>query len=67
MSEEFQNSMQTEILVQWERDGLDGSVASNIFAVGKGVNNLDQKKALLLYSAGPSIQDIFYALVVQCT
>ena len=35
-----------------------------LFAVGKGVNNLDQKKALLLHSAGPSVQDIFYSLVV---
>jgi len=35
-----------------------------LFAVGKGVNNLDQKKALLLHSAGPSVQDIFYTLVV---
>ena len=35
-----------------------------IFAVGKSVNNLDQKKALLLHSAGPSVQDIFYTLGV---
>ena len=35
-----------------------------LFAVGKGVNNLDQRKALLLHCAGPSVQDIFYSLVV---
>jgi hypothetical protein len=35
-----------------------------LFAVGRGVNNLDQKKGLLLHSAGPSVHDIFYTLVV---
>ena len=35
-----------------------------LFAVGKGVNILDQRKALLLHCAGPSVQDIFYSLVV---
>ena len=58
--------MQTEILVQQERDGLDHrwTRGFELFAVGKGVNNLDQKKALLLHSAGPSVQDICYSLVV---
>jgi hypothetical protein len=38
--------------------------AFELFAVGKGVNNLEQKKALPLHLAGPSVQDIFYTLVV---
>ena len=35
-----------------------------LFGVDKGVNILDQRKALLLHSAGPSVHDIFYTLVV---
>jgi hypothetical protein len=36
----------------------------DLFAVGKGVTILDQRKALLVHSAGPSVHDIFYTLVV---
>lgn len=33
-----------------------------LFAVGKGVSNPEQRKALLLHCAGPEIQDIYYTL-----
>lgn len=33
-----------------------------LFAVGKGVSNPEQRKALLLHCAGPEVQDIYYTL-----
>ncbi|XP_062578034.1 uncharacterized protein K02A2.6-like [Saccostrea cucullata] len=36
-----------------------------LFAVGKGVSDAEQKKALLLHCAGPEVQDIFYTLNVE--
>ncbi|KAL9984370.1 hypothetical protein ACROYT_G006656 [Oculina patagonica] len=33
-----------------------------MFAVAKGVRNVDQKKALLLHTAGLSVQDIYFTL-----
>ena len=36
--------------------------AFELFAVGKGVTNDDQKKALFLHSAGMPVQDIYFTL-----
>lgn len=33
-----------------------------LFAMGKGVKNIEQKKALLLHCAGQNVQDIFFTL-----
>ena len=33
-----------------------------MFATGKGVKNADQKKALLLHTAGLNVQDIYFTL-----
>ena len=33
-----------------------------MFATGKGVKNADQKKALLLHTAGLDVQDIYFTL-----
>ena len=35
----------------------------NLFVVGKGVKEEKQKTALLLHTAGPAVQEIFYTLV----
>ncbi|XP_033641983.1 uncharacterized protein K02A2.6-like [Asterias rubens] len=35
------------------------------FAVGKGVTNQGQKKALLLHCTGPDVQDIFFSLTEE--
>ena len=35
----------------------------NLYATGKGVVEAQQKKALLLHSAGMEVQDVYYTLV----
>lgn len=37
----------------------------NLFAEGRGVNDLGQKKALLMHCAGEAVQDIYYTLNEQ--
>ena len=39
--------------------GKDGFELFELFATGKGVKNVDQKKALLLLTAGLNVQDIY--------
>ena len=46
------------ISARWER----WLRAFELFAVGKGVKNVDQKKALLLHTIGLSVQDIYFTL-----
>ncbi|XP_078374413.1 uncharacterized protein LOC144657954 [Oculina patagonica] len=46
------------ISARWER----WLRAFELYAVGKGVKNVDQKKALLLHTAGLSVQDIYFTL-----
>ena len=36
-----------------------------MFATGKGVKNVDQKKALLLHTAGLNVQDIYFTLTEE--
>ena len=38
------------------------SRAFELFADGKGVKHADQKEALMLHTAGLSVQDIFFTL-----
>ena len=46
------------ISARWER----WLRAFELFADGKGVKHADQKKALMLHTAGLSVQDIFFTL-----
>ncbi|KAL9986226.1 hypothetical protein ACROYT_G000337 [Oculina patagonica] len=46
------------ISARWER----WLRAFELYAAGKGVKNVDQKKALLLHTAGLSVQDIYFTL-----
>ena len=36
-----------------------------LFATRKGVKNVDQKKALLLHTAGLNVQDIYFTLTEE--
>ena len=46
------------ISARWER----WLRAFELFAKGRGVQNVNQKKALLLYTAGLDVQDIYFML-----
>ncbi|KAL9967182.1 hypothetical protein ACROYT_G025359 [Oculina patagonica] len=46
------------ISARWER----WLRAFELYSAGKGVKNVDQKKALLLHTAGLSVQDIYFTL-----
>ena len=46
------------VSARWER----WPRAFKLFADGKGVEHADQKKALMLHTAGLSVQDIFFTL-----
>ena len=46
------------ISARWERRLR----AFELFADGKGVEHAEQKKALMLHTAGLSVQDIFFTL-----
>ena len=35
----------------------------DLYGTGKGIQNGNQKKALLLHTAGPNVQDIYFTLV----
>jgi hypothetical protein len=50
--------MAITIAARWER----WLRAFELFAEGKGITNHGQKKALLLHTAGMSVQDIFFTL-----
>ena len=54
----FDCSETTGISTRWER----WLRAFESFATGKGVKNADQKKALLLHTAGLDVQDIYFTL-----
>ena len=43
-------------------DGKDGLEHFELYAEGKGVTDLDQKKSLLLHSAEMDVQDVFFTL-----
>ena len=54
----FDCSETAGISSRWER----WLQAFELFATGKGVKNADQKKALLLHTAGLDDQDIYFTL-----
>ncbi|XP_068703709.1 uncharacterized protein [Montipora foliosa] len=54
----FRCSDTAGISARWER----WPRAFELFADGKGVKHADQKKALMLHTAGLSVQDIFFTL-----
>ena len=54
----FDCSETAVISARWER----WLRAFELFATGKGVKNADQKKALLLHTAGLDVQDIYSML-----
>ena len=54
----FDCSDSSGIAARWER----WLRAFELFAEGKGITNHGQKKALLLHTAGMSVQDIFFTL-----
>ena len=54
----FDCSETAGISARWER----WLQAFELFATGKGVKNADQKKVLLLHTAGLDVQDIFFTL-----
>ena len=54
----FDCSETAGISTRWER----WLRAFELFATGKGVKNADQKKALLLHTAGLDVQDIYFTL-----
>ena len=54
----FDCSETAGISARWER----WLRAFELFATGKGVKNADQRKALLLHTAGLDVQDIYFTL-----
>ena len=54
----FDCSETAGISARWER----WPRAFELFATEKGVKNVDQKKALLLHTAGLNVQDIYFTL-----
>ena len=57
----FDCSETAGISARWER----WLRASELFATGKGVKNVDQKKALLLHTAGLNMQDIYFTFTEE--
>ena len=57
----FDCSETAGISARWER----WLRAFELFATGKGVKNFDQKKALLLHTAGLNVQDIYFTLTEE--
>ena len=57
----FDCSETAGISARWER----WLRAFELFATGKGVKNVDQKKALLLHTAGLNVQDIYFTLTEE--
>ena len=57
----FDCSETAGISARWER----WLWAFELFATGKGVKNFDQKKALLLHTAGLNVQDIYFTLTEE--
>ena len=57
----FACSESAGISVRWERWLRD----FELFATGKGVKNVDHKKALLLRTAGLNVQDIHFSLTEE--
>ena len=57
----FDCSETAGISARWER----WLRAFQLFATGKGVKNVDQKKALLLHTAGLNVQDIYFTLTEE--
>ena len=45
--------------------GKMASRSFELFATRKGVKNVDQKKALLLHTAGLNVQDIYFTLTEE--
>ena len=57
----FDCSETAGISARWER----WLRAFELFATGKGVKNVYQKKALLLHTAGLNVQDIYFTLTEE--
>ena len=56
----FDCQNQTGIAARWKR----WIRAFDLYAHGKGVVNAEQKRSLLLHTAGMDVQDIFYTLTL---
>ena len=59
--ESFDCTDSAGISARWER----WLRAFELFAAGKGVTNVEQKKALLLHTAGMNVQDIYFTLTEE--
>ena len=59
--EPFDCTESAGLAARWER----WLPAFELFATGKGVTDMEQKKALLLHTAGMSVQDIYFTLTEE--
>jgi len=57
--------MYTETRQRWGVVGKKWLRAFELYAVGKGIDNAMQRKALLLHCAGMEVQDIYYTLLAR--
>ena len=62
---EVDHFSRSDRLVFWLNGSRLWLRAFELFATGKGVKNVDQKKALLLHTAGLNVQDIYFTLTEE--